>query len=258
MGGDNTLTTWCATFYNNGKIYTAGTNLYGQLGDGSFAGVDRSTFAPVIDYNSVDLQNVEKIWYCYTHAFVKLSVGDPASGGNNIFAWGSNTYGELGLGSAYTAQPYATPSGVFNPFNEVTKIVGGLGFSIALYADGTVEAAGRNDFGQLGNGTTAPSTVFSPVRNSTNTADLTGVVDIGATYDSAFAVLSSGDVLMWGRNTINTGFPKQTADPYYGLLVPSDNTAYFTLPTLVGNYPNVYSIPTTPAVKQSAFLLRNV
>lgn len=258
MGGDTILTTWCATFYNNGKVYTAGTNLYGQLGDGSFAGLDRAVFAPVIDYNSVELQNVEKIWYCYTHAFVKLSVGDPASGGNNIFAWGSNTYGELGLGSAYTAQPYATPSGVYNPFLGITKIVGGSGFSIALYADGTVEAAGRNDFGQLGNGTTTPSTVFSPVRDSTNTADLTGVVDIGATYNSAFAVLSNGDILLWGRNTIDTGFTSETADPYYGLLVPSNNTAYFTLPTLVGNYPNVYSIPTTPIAKQSAFLLRNI
>jgi alpha-tubulin suppressor-like RCC1 family protein len=258
MGGDTILTTWCAAFYNNGKVYTAGTNLYGQLGDGSFAAVDRPVFAPVIDYNSVELQNVEKIWYCYAHAFVKLSVGDPASGGNNIFAWGDNSNGGLGLGSAYTAQPYATPSGVFNPFNEVTKIVGGDGFSIVLYADGTVESTGQNNYGQLGNSTTTDTSVFTPVRNTTNTADLTGVVDIGATYDSAFAVLSNGDILLWGRNTINTGFPKRTADPYYGLLVPSDNTAYFTLPTLVGNYPNVYSIPTTPIAKQSAFLLRNV
>ena len=257
MGGNSTLTTWCATFYDNGKVYTAGTNLYGQLGSGGSGLSNRAVFQPVIDYTGFDLQNVEKIWYCYAHAFVKLSVGDPASGGNNIFAWGDNSNGGLGLGSAYIAQPYATPSNVFNPFNEVTKIVGGDGFSIALYADGTVESTGRNDFGQLGNGLTTDIPVFQPVRNPTDTANLTDVVDIGATYDSAFAVLSSGDVLVWGRNTINAS-PSETADPYYGMLVPSNNTAYFTLPTLVANITDVYSIPTTPASVQSAFLLRNI
>lgn len=248
---------WSSVLYDNGKVYTSGSNLYYTLGNGGGGIFNRVFFAPVQDYTFNDLQNVEKVWYGYAHAFAKLSVGDPGSGGNNIFAWGDNSTGALGVGntSAYTR---ATPSGVYNPFLEITKIVGGDGFSIVLFADGTVEATGTNTYGQLGNGTTTNTTVFAPVRNSTNTADLIDVVDIGATRDSAFAVLSNGDVFLWGRNTINTGFPAKTADPYYGLLVPSDNTAFFTLPTLVGNYPNVASIPTTPTVLNAAFLLRNI
>jgi len=256
MGGSIT-SGWGSALYDNGKVYAAGSNLYYTLGNGSGGLFNVSTFFPVQDYTGSDLQNVEQVWYCYAHAFVKLSVGDPTSGGNNIFAWGDNSTGALGVGntSVYTR---ATPAAVYNPFLAITKIVGGFGFSVVLYADGTVEATGRNDNGQLGNGFTTNTIGFAPVRNSTNTADLTGVVDIGATRDSAFAVLASGDVYVWGRNTLQFTSGSDAADPYYGLLVPSNNTAFFTLPTLVGNYPNVVSIPTTPTVFNSAFLLRNV
>ena len=256
MGGSIT-SGWGCALYDNGKVYAAGNNLYYTLGNGGGGLSNVSTFFPVQDYTFNDLQNVEKVWYCFAHAFVKLSVGDPTSGGNNIFAWGDNSTGALGVGntSVYTR---AIPAAVYNPFLEITKIVGGFGFSVVLYADGTVESTGRNDNGQLGNGFTTNSIGFAPVRNSTDTADLTDVVDIGATRDSAFAVLSNGDLYVWGRNTLQFTSGVDAADPFYGLLVPSNNTAFFTLPTLVGNYPNVASIPTTPTVFNSAFLLRNI
>jgi alpha-tubulin suppressor-like RCC1 family protein len=256
MGG--TITSgWGAVLYDNGKVYAAGSNLYYTLGNGGGGLFNVSTFFPVQDSSFNDLQNVEKVWYCFAHAFAKLSVGDPTAGGNNIVAWGDNSTGALGVGntSVYTR---ATPAAVYNPFVEITKIVGGDGFSIVLYADGTVESTGRNNNGQLGNGFTTNSIGFAPVRNSTDTADLTDVVDIGATRDSAFAVLSNGDIYVWGRNTLQFTSGADAADPYYGLLVPSNNTAFFTLPTLVGNYPNVASIPTTPTVFNSAFILRNI
>lgn len=245
---------WCGVHYDNGKVYTAGDNTFGQLGIGNYT--DNRTFSPVQDYRLYDLQNVEAYWPCHNHSFVRLSVGDPASGDNNIFCWGLNNKGQLGVGNTYN-ETRATPSGVYDPFRSIVKIVGGDSFSIVLFANGDVEASGYNGYGQLGNGTTIDTTVFAAVRNSDDTADLTDVVDIGCTRDSAFAVLSNGDFYVWGRNTVNatqTDMP----DPYYGLLVPSDNTEYFTLPTLVGNISDVVAISNTPTAINNAFVLRDV
>jgi alpha-tubulin suppressor-like RCC1 family protein len=76
----------------------------------------------------------------------------------------------------------------------VTAIAAAGGFSLALAADGAVWSWGRNDLGQLGNGTTADQP--TPARIAT----LTGVSAISAGRYHAIALLADGNARGWGDN----------------------------------------------------------
>lgn len=78
-----------------------------------------------------------------------------------LYTWGDNTYGQLGIGLTSDATPYSTtPIVAIN--GNVKKVVVGDGFMVAVTINGEVYAWGRNDNGQLGNGTKDNS--ISPVR----------------------------------------------------------------------------------------------
>lgn len=64
-------------------------------------------------------------------------------------------------------------------------------------ADGTVWCSGRNDDGQLGNGSTGPE-VSTPVQVSDDAGPLTGATTIAASADTTCAVRSGGEVWCWG------------------------------------------------------------
>jgi len=68
----------------------------------------------------------------------------------------------------------------------------GFGFSCALAEDGTVRCWGRNDSGQLGDGTREPRRTPAPVPG------LTGVAAIAAGREQACAVLEDRTVRCWG------------------------------------------------------------
>ena len=87
-------------------------------------------------------------------------------GGNQIVAWGDNTFGETNVPTAAT---------------NVQAIAAGSGFSLALRNDGTVIAWGRNG------ATNVPS-------------GLTNVVAIAAGYGQSLALKSDGTVVGWGTN----------------------------------------------------------
>ena len=73
-------------------------------------------------------------------------------------------------------------------------VSGGGWHSLALKGDGTVWAWGRNDWGQLGDGT--DSNRLTPVQVS----GLDGMVSVSAGYGYSLAVKGDGKVLAWGRN----------------------------------------------------------
>jgi len=73
-----------------------------------------------------------------------------ATGGRTFYAWGDNTYGQLGDGTAtdrHTPGPVTLPSGV-----HATAIAAGYYHSLALGSDGRLYACGRDYQGELGNG----------------------------------------------------------------------------------------------------------
>ncbi len=118
-----------------------------------------------------------------THACMVLS-------DTTLRCWGGNGYGELGNGTI----------NVFNNFpvsvsgqTGVTKVAAGEHFTCLLKNSGAVLCWGRNDFGQLGNGTTVSSVSPVPV-----TGLSTGVTAITAGSVHACALLTDGTVRCWG------------------------------------------------------------
>ncbi|MER5707153.1 hypothetical protein [Streptomyces sp. NPDC002122] len=90
-----------------------------------------------------------------------------ARGDGTAVAWGNNFYGQLGIGhnlDRSVPNQVCAPGGCAGVLTGVAHVAGGSGslHSLALRSDGSVRSWGRNDLGQLGDGTTTDR--FSPVR----------------------------------------------------------------------------------------------
>lgn len=105
------------------------------------------------------------------------------------FGWGLNIHGQAGVGSDESSIPAPLP--IKGP-SFVTAVSGGKGHSLALLANGTVEAWGFDSHGQLGNeGAIATRT---PVL----VEHLKGVSAVAAGGNHSLALLKNGTVLAWG------------------------------------------------------------
>ncbi|WP_024628115.1 hypothetical protein, partial [Bifidobacterium sp. A11] len=104
--------------------------------------------------------------------YVQISAGGDNSlavgSDGNAYAWGNNYYGQLGNN---TTSNLSVPVHVRDPASptdaskglQATQVSAGYSHSLALDSDGNAYAWGYNRYGQLGNGTTSPSTVPVPV-----------------------------------------------------------------------------------------------
>jgi alpha-tubulin suppressor-like RCC1 family protein len=122
------------------------------------------------------------------------AAGSSAVVSGSAWAWGTNTYGQLGNGTITNS---STPIAVSLPSGTtVTAIAGGGYSSLALTSSGQVLAWGFNGLGQLGNGTTTNSSI--PVAVSLPSG--TTVTAIAGGQEHSLALTSSGQVLAWGYN----------------------------------------------------------
>jgi alpha-tubulin suppressor-like RCC1 family protein len=163
---------------SDGTAWAWGFNGFGELGDGS-------TTSRLARVQVTGLTGVTQVAGGCTHSLALRSDG-------TVWAWGGNSAGELGRGTITDHE--VTPAPV-SELAGVTKIAAGCEFSLALRSDGTVWAWGVNNFGQLGNGSTASSAV--PVK-VTGVSQVTG---IAAGWNSTVAVVAGGaSVWAWGGN----------------------------------------------------------
>ena len=102
-------------------------------------------------------------------------------------AWGTNTFGQLGV-----PVPSYTPRQAFMSY--VKQISAKGSHTLALKNDGTIWAWGDNIYGQLGDGTTNDRT--NPVR----VQGLSDVVSISAGGIGNLALKADGTVWAWGDN----------------------------------------------------------
>jgi alpha-tubulin suppressor-like RCC1 family protein len=163
-----------------GGVKCWGRNLDGQLGDGTTT--DRTTPIDVSGLASGVAAIVASGWH--TCALTN-------SGG--VKCWGYNGYGELGDGTT-TSRSAATD--VAGLTTGVAKVAGGIYHSCAVTTNGTAECWGRNNFGQVGDGTTTDR--LTPVAVS----GLTGnVAMLGSSEYRTCAVTTAGGARCWGANS---------------------------------------------------------
>src|SRR5439155_325872 len=118
-----------------------------------------------------------------------------------VQCWGENNDGQLGNGSRAPVDcaQRGVPCGSSTPVQAsgitgaVAVIAGGY-HTCALFGDGSAQCWGRNDDGQLGDGTFTTSSTAVRVGNLTGAAALTGG------FYHTCAVLSDFTVQCWGRN----------------------------------------------------------
>jgi len=141
----------------------------------------------------------------------------------NVWAWGSNEYGQLGIGS-YEDQ--ITPNKI-DGLNDIIAVAAGDNHSIALDGDGNVWTWGKNNVYQLGLGTVENSSV--PIKLTT----INGVNGISAAGNYNLAVKTDGTLWSWGEacnanlNYAISGIDGQTPGRMkYGTVSPAINYYY--------------------------------
>ncbi|MFY1696791.1 RCC1 domain-containing protein [Solwaraspora sp. WMMA2101] len=200
--GDTTLAQ-----LTDGTAVAWGSNLYGQLGDGT--SVDRRTPVQVCAVGQVApcdrfLTGVRSLAVAGRHS---MAVVDNAL----AVTWGSNQYGQLGDGTTLDrhtpvqvcAVGQVAPCDRF--LHAVRAVAGHFTQSMALLGDGSVATWGYNRLGQLGDGTTVnrltPVRVCAVGQVAPCEQLLYGVRQISAGANHNAAQLSSGGVVSWASTT---------------------------------------------------------
>ncbi|NQX14215.1 hypothetical protein HQQ80_21520 [Microbacteriaceae bacterium VKM Ac-2855] len=147
----------------DGTVWSWGDSDFGMTGQGTSSDIKVPT-------QIVGLTGATTAFAGYRTSGVILSNG-------SIRTWGRGADGALGNGDDVDSKVPVNPG-----LTGVKKVVGGYHFMIALMNDGTLRAWGKGDYGTLGNGGKKDS--FVPV----TVLGLSNVVDIGASYLSAYAV----------------------------------------------------------------------
>ena len=121
----------------------------------------------------------------------------------SVLAWGANDYGMVGDGTRKQRSLPVRVRGLNGRrwLSGVSKIAIGGQHGLALLRDGRGVAWGRNELGQLGNGTRTDSTVPKPVSGVGGKGELSGIVAISAAEKHNFALTKNATLVAWGNNT---------------------------------------------------------
>ncbi|MEK7954162.1 RCC1 domain-containing protein [Luteolibacter soli] len=176
---------------SEGKIYGWGRNFGYELGTGS-QGISAEPVAVNMN-GELSGKTVTDISAGQSHSLAVTTEG-------KVYGWGSGSWGTLGTGSTASASSpvLITMDGALAG-KTVAKVSAGVLTSMALTSDGKVYAWGRNDHGQLGDGTTTDR--YEPVAVDMSGA-LAGktVTDIVAGLDFHLMLTSDGKVYACGQN----------------------------------------------------------
>ena len=160
----------------NGKVWGMGRNYHGQIGDGTKIRKSAFVLARLIPGASAVAAGG-------SHSIVLTQQGD-------VWTSGLNKYGQLGQGpKSYSTRFRQVISGGA----KVVMVSAGDMHSVVLRQDGSVWATGRNEFGQLGDGSNVNRNNFVRVM-------LGGAADVTAGRSHSVVLMQDGSVWATGCN----------------------------------------------------------
>jgi alpha-tubulin suppressor-like RCC1 family protein len=127
----------------------------------------------------------------YDHVLILRSDG-------SVWSCGLNNVGQLGDGTSGAGASRAVPTQVVGLPVNIVQVLASAQSSYALAADGQVYAWGRNQYGNLGNGTASPAGEAAPT--PALVPGLADVVMIASGRDHVLAATRRGTVFAWGLN----------------------------------------------------------
>lgn len=186
-----------AALLANGTVWTWGNGYYAGLGY-----ADNGTVAA--PRQVLGLSGITEI------AMSGEGNGYAVAANGSVWAWGDNSYGQLGNGTTTESwTPVQVPG-----LTGIVNVAAGPYYALALRQDGTVWAWGDNNGGNLGDGTTVSR--LSPEA----VPGLASIASVVAS-NTSFAVTSSGNVFSWGSNTFgNLGTGTSAGSTTSPALVP--------------------------------------
>ncbi|MGI4864268.1 MAG: T9SS type A sorting domain-containing protein [Janthinobacterium lividum] len=171
------------SIHPDGTLWAWGQNNGGQLGLGNATATYQ--LAPQQVGTAANWASVSA---GYNHVVAVRTDG-------TLWAWGTNTFGQLGLGTSSSVQ--RTPTQVGSASNWLSASAG-YSCTLAVRADGTLWAWGYNGSGQLGLG--AASTTSQPAPTQVGTATTWQRVSAGNGH--TLALQTDGSLWAWGDNYV--------------------------------------------------------
>ncbi len=182
----------CMALTDTGEIYSWGKNNNGELGLGTFS--EKEILLKHVPKPS-EINKFAKICAGSEYSFALTDSGE-------IYSWGDNAYGQLGLGTAGYNQDANSPQHVNKPSGVTffTDIAACFNHSFALTDAGKIYSWGRNMNGELGLGyydtpKTTPQLVSMP-------SGVEKFTSIAAGYNHTLALTDTGDIYSWGINDV--------------------------------------------------------
>ncbi|CAH3163860.1 unnamed protein product [Porites lobata] len=169
---------------DDGEVYAWGYNNCGQIGLGT---TNNQTVPRKINSAIIGSKKISMIACGQTSSMALSDAGE-------LFAWGYNGNGQLGVGNNANQ---LTPCKVIGLVGTITtQIVCGYAHSLALSDAGCLYAWGANSYGQLGTGNKAH--LVTPTKIG---LDKGRFVEIAACHYShlSAAMTATGKVYMWGQ-----------------------------------------------------------
>lgn len=209
-------------FYNNSTVRSWGYNGFGQLGNNSttYSSVPVKTTTTATT-GGQQLSGVKEVAAGSMHSLARRNDG-------TVWAWGQNTYGQLGVPTTVTGQDgyskIALPVEISGaPLKNIVAIAAYGHHSLALDSSGTVWAWGLNGSGQLGIDPVPTGALAVPTPVAGLSPNV--IVAIAAGGASSYAIDTNGNLWAWGNafnGQLGNGSTQDSYAPVQVLKGPGD------------------------------------
>ena len=224
---------------SDGYVYAWGYNNYGQLGNNTTSGESVNPVPVRVSDPASPNDESTGLKAIQVSAGRGFSLAVDTDG--NTWAWGHNYYGQLGNSNHNrTDTPNPVPQQVLldpkhaSTVLKATQVSAGDFHSLAIDTDGNTWAWGRNDYGQLGNGTDTGTTAPNPVPQQVlldpkHASTVLKATQVSAGDFHSLAIDTDGNTWAWGHNNygqLGNGSKSSKANPVPSsvLLNPRDTS----------------------------------